>query len=66
MDVPGNFISLLGSRKSEATASACSPWGVTARRFVGRWLRGSALVGIEEGPGSDMVGVLRCEGVCIR
>lgn len=49
-------MSFEGSSKREVIAEACSLWGVAARRFVGRRLRGSALVGIEAGPGSDILG----------
>lgn len=54
----GSCRSLLGSLKSVSIWFACSECGVTARRFVGRLLRGSALVGIDSGPGSDIVAVV--------
>lgn len=55
---PGRCRSLLGSLKSVWISLATSECGVTARRFVGRLLRGSALVGMDSGPGSDIVRVL--------
>lgn len=51
----GSLISFEGSLKSESIWLACSERGVMARRLVGRLLRGSALVGTDSGPGSDMV-----------
>ena len=51
----GRRISFEGSLKRVLIALACSVLGVKARRFVGRLLRGSALVGRDSGPGSDMV-----------
>jgi hypothetical protein len=62
----GSFISFDGSRKSEFITLACSLWGDTARRFVGRWLRGSAEVGIEEGPGSDILTAVLVVRVVLR
>jgi hypothetical protein len=58
----GSCRSLLGSLKSVSIWLACSECGVTARRFVGRLLRGSALVGIDSGPGSDIVVVVVLPG----
>jgi hypothetical protein len=55
----GSCRSLLGSLKSVWISLATSECGVMTRRFVGRLLRGSALVGIDSGPGSDIVLVLR-------
>lgn len=54
----GSCRSLLGSLKRVSIWFACSACGVTARRFVGRLLRGSALVGTDSGPGSDIVTVV--------
>lgn len=52
----GSLSSLDGSRKREEIWVACSERGVLrARRFTGRLLRRSALVGIDSGPGSDIL-----------
>jgi hypothetical protein len=47
-----------GFAKRASTDEACSPRGVRARFFVGRFERGSADVGMDSGMGSDMVAVL--------
>jgi len=44
-----------GFAKRASTDEACSPRGVRARFFVGRFERGSADVGIDSGMGSDIV-----------
>jgi hypothetical protein len=62
----GSCTSLLGSLKSVSIWFACSACGVTARRFVGRLLRGSALVGTDSGPGSDIVTVVVLVGYATR
>lgn len=51
----GSWISFEGSLKRVSIWLACSECGVTARRFVGRLLRGSALVGTDSRPGSDIL-----------
>lgn len=56
----GSRISFDGSLKSVSISPACSECGVMALRLVGRLLRGSALVGTDSGPGSDIVvGLMR-------
>ena len=59
----GSFSSFEGSRKREAIWVACSDCGPTARRFTGRLLRLSALVGMDSGPGSDIF--LRSRGFVV-
>ena len=54
-EVAGSRISFVGSLKRLSICAACSETGVSARRFKGRLLRGSALVGIDSGIGSDIV-----------
>ena len=49
------WTSLLGSLNRTLIWFACSETGVSWRRFVGRLLLGSALVGIESLPGSDIL-----------
>ncbi len=44
-----------GLAKRASTEAACDERGVVARFLVGRWERGSAEVGIESGPGADIV-----------
>lgn len=58
LDASGSLSALLGSRNSVSTWLACSDLGDTARRLTGRRLRGSALVGTDSGPGSDILGWL--------
>lgn len=53
--VSGSRISFDGSLKSVVISVASSECGVTARRLVGLLLRGSALVGRDSGPGSDIM-----------
>lgn len=53
----------MGSLKRVSIWLACSDTGVMARRLVGRLLCGSALVGTDSGPGSDIVAVLLREVV---
>lgn len=52
-----------GAEKRADTEEAWSARGVRARRLVGRLERGSALVGMDSGMGSDMVR-LGLVGVC--
>ncbi len=70
--VEGMWISREGLEKRASTEEAWPARGVRARRFVGRCERGSALVGMDSGMGSDMVvsvgflvlarvGVVRCD-----
>lgn len=55
-EASGSLSSLEGSRKREEIWEACSECGVLrARRFKGRLLRRSALVGMDSGPGSDIL-----------
>lgn len=51
----GSLRSFEGSLKRVWISVACSETGVRARRFRGRLLRGSALVGTDSGIGSDML-----------
>jgi hypothetical protein len=44
-----------GRAKSASTEVACAETGVRARFLTGRWERRSAEVGIESGPGSDIL-----------
>lgn len=55
MEGSGSWISFEGSLKRDSIWVACSECGVTARRLVGRLLRGSALVGMDSRPGSDIL-----------
>lgn len=48
-------MSFEGSLKRVWISVACSETGVRARRFRGRLLRGSALVGTDSGIGSDIL-----------
>lgn len=56
-DVEGMRMSWSGRAKRASTEAAWAERGVRARFLVARWERGSAEVGMDSGPGADMVAV---------
>lgn len=54
-DVEGMRMSWSGRAKRASTEAAWEERGVRARFLVARWERGSAEVGMDSGPGADMV-----------
>lgn len=54
-DVVGMRMSWSGRAKRASTEAAWEERGVRARFLVARWERGSAEVGMDSGPGADMV-----------